>query len=438
MAVQSHDSPKRSRVLSLTSSSGKSEKSRKSSGSQHKIKLTETHEEKEAYRPRTYADPTRAIQELQPAAVALQKSNLESLRAIQHKDIYGNPITDPDLSNPTRHRFERPLDTIRSFEAAIDGSYLNRRVSYIRGDESANGGYSRRSSYFGDRGGGYGNHRIGGYNEQANYSNHRLAPSRPDSFAESYGGGNYNGYNNGYNNNNSNNNSNNGYQPRTPRHGGRMNPDQHMQGYNNINNSYQSQQQSQYPPGDNYNYPSPSGAGADAYADPNNTGDDNNNPPYRQQPQQPPPQPPPHQQNQPQSPRHQTLAETYGFNGFGDAPDLDSPQSPHGANSRGRTNNDGYYRDPHNNNNSSADYGNNSGSNNNNNNYFNNNQASAAPPSVPAKDIARKPVAAFSLSPSDSPSSTANTGAIAGSPTAAAAASSSGKRMSFFRRFNKS
>lgn len=27
---------------------------------------------------------------------------------------------EPDLSNPTRNRWERPLDTIRSFEAAIN------------------------------------------------------------------------------------------------------------------------------------------------------------------------------------------------------------------------------------------------------------------------------------------------------------------------------
>lgn len=32
---------------------------------------------------------------------------------------------DPDLSNPTRPRLERPLDTIRSFEAAIDGTYAS-------------------------------------------------------------------------------------------------------------------------------------------------------------------------------------------------------------------------------------------------------------------------------------------------------------------------
>jgi hypothetical protein len=37
---------------------------------------------------------------------------------------------DPDKSNPTRSRWERPLDTIRSFEAAIDGAY--KRKSMIR------------------------------------------------------------------------------------------------------------------------------------------------------------------------------------------------------------------------------------------------------------------------------------------------------------------
>ena len=103
------------------------------------------------------------------ATIALEKSNMESLRMMQHKDVYGNPIgssrfpespplsvtnvfhhlrhnpiaskltkaltilVDPDLSNPTRHRLERPLDTIRSFEAAIDGSYNNRRTSYRPG-----------------------------------------------------------------------------------------------------------------------------------------------------------------------------------------------------------------------------------------------------------------------------------------------------------------
>jgi hypothetical protein len=37
------------------------------------------------------------------------------------------PPADPDLSNPTRRRTERPLETIRSFEAAIDGEYNRKR-----------------------------------------------------------------------------------------------------------------------------------------------------------------------------------------------------------------------------------------------------------------------------------------------------------------------
>lgn len=37
-------------------------------------------------------------------------------------------IAEPDLSNPTRPRWERPLDTIRSFEAAIDAEYKTRQT----------------------------------------------------------------------------------------------------------------------------------------------------------------------------------------------------------------------------------------------------------------------------------------------------------------------
>lgn len=38
---------------------------------------------------------------------------------------------DPDRSNPTRHRLERPLDTIRSFNAAAEGT-SSRRSSFNR------------------------------------------------------------------------------------------------------------------------------------------------------------------------------------------------------------------------------------------------------------------------------------------------------------------
>lgn len=37
------------------------------------------------------------------------------------KDIFGNSIRQGDMSNPTRSRNERPLDTIRGFEYAISG-----------------------------------------------------------------------------------------------------------------------------------------------------------------------------------------------------------------------------------------------------------------------------------------------------------------------------
>lgn len=70
---------------------------------------------------------------------------------MQHRDRYGNlisallvpeisilqeadpPLADPDRSNPTRPRLERPLDTIRAFEAAIDGSYERRPSSRAGG-----------------------------------------------------------------------------------------------------------------------------------------------------------------------------------------------------------------------------------------------------------------------------------------------------------------
>lgn len=48
---------------------------------------------------------------------------LPYLRSVEHKDWKGDPIVDPDVSNPTRPRMERPLDTIRSFEAAIDNAH---------------------------------------------------------------------------------------------------------------------------------------------------------------------------------------------------------------------------------------------------------------------------------------------------------------------------
>lgn len=83
-----------------------------------------------------------------PALAASELTTLSSLRASTYKDVHGNQIgqslshghycatrfadqvaAEPDLCNPTRPRWERPLDTIRSFEKAIDGGYQRRSTS---------------------------------------------------------------------------------------------------------------------------------------------------------------------------------------------------------------------------------------------------------------------------------------------------------------------
>lgn len=129
----------------------RSDKSQKSaSGPTHKIDLTETSAEKEAKRLHSKADPTMALSEREPAMEAQTLSERPALRAIQHRDMHGNPIADPDRSNPTRSRWERPLDTIRGFEAAIDGGY--NRKSFYKPEADPAAGRNRRSSYYGNNG----------------------------------------------------------------------------------------------------------------------------------------------------------------------------------------------------------------------------------------------------------------------------------------------
>ncbi|KAJ5111345.1 hypothetical protein N7532_001880 [Penicillium argentinense] len=253
-------SPRRSRGFSV-----KSDNSHRTSTSGHKSQKShssETHEEKERRNLHTKADPLVAMNELQPMAVALEKSNLGSLRDMQHKDQYGNIISmlfpsplptpdplsqhspnplpptftappnpciyviaDPDWSNPTRPRSERPLDTIRSFEAAIYGTYNNTRGSYARTEDAASqmGDFSRRTSYYG---GGYGRGH-----EQSNYYG-RQSHSRPDSFIDAYQGANQQENYYPYNQQSTN---------RRPRPAPRMPPDQsghqqhnHQRSYDNV------------------------------------------------------------------------------------------------------------------------------------------------------------------------------------------------------------
>lgn len=93
-----------------------------------------------------HADPTLIAE-----ANLREQSTMANIREYRHKDSYGNMIgefvtilidwddmlnedtADPDLSNPTRPRMERPLDTIRSFEKAIDEGY-KRRSTYKMGE----------------------------------------------------------------------------------------------------------------------------------------------------------------------------------------------------------------------------------------------------------------------------------------------------------------
>ncbi|KAG0650917.1 Uncharacterized protein D0Z07_2759 [Hyphodiscus hymeniophilus] len=175
--------------------------SHKSSGSAGKIDLHETHQEKESHRLQSKADPSMAITEAEPCkylhaaapAVAREASSLSPIRAIQHRDNQGNPIADPDRSNPTRSRWERPLDTIRSFEAAIDGGYS--RKSLMRTDSDTQSNYNRRSSYYGGTqvtteerpryppGGYYGGARASSYRSESTHMDGRgNGMTRPESY----------------------------------------------------------------------------------------------------------------------------------------------------------------------------------------------------------------------------------------------------------------
>ncbi|ORY66197.1 uncharacterized protein BCR38DRAFT_174559 [Pseudomassariella vexata] len=146
----------KSRAFSFRSDkSQKAEKSAPTSGS-YKITSADLHEtsaEKAKKRLHSKADPTMAMNEAEPSAVAQSAANFDEhapLRSIQHRDRNGNLIVEPDRSNPTRSRWERPLDTIRSFEAAIDGGYNRKSVYNAETDSVAN--WDRRSSYYGNNG----------------------------------------------------------------------------------------------------------------------------------------------------------------------------------------------------------------------------------------------------------------------------------------------
>ncbi|KAI1100499.1 hypothetical protein F4804DRAFT_348523 [Jackrogersella minutella] len=154
----------------------RSDKSQKSANNSahYKVDLHETAAEKEAKRPHGKTDPTLALTESEPAMEAQSRGgiNPNPLRSLQHKDVYGNPITDPDRSNPTRSRLERPLDTIRAFEAAIDGAYTHGPI--LRSDSESVANWSRRGSY-------YGNNNAPRFPQESYYGGRPNSAFRPES-----------------------------------------------------------------------------------------------------------------------------------------------------------------------------------------------------------------------------------------------------------------
>lgn len=144
--------PQDTRPRAQTNASYTSHRSRRSSGSGHRIELTESAQDKK--RLNTKADPSKALNEATPAEQAQEQPTVEDLRLIMHKDADGNVITDPDRSNPTRSRMERPLDTIRAFNAAAEGT-SSRRSSFNNRPPSQvgwNNDMNRRGSYYSNNG----------------------------------------------------------------------------------------------------------------------------------------------------------------------------------------------------------------------------------------------------------------------------------------------
>lgn len=90
------------------------------------VKISKSDQDKLKVRTITVHDPIlNAVNEQQPFQDAsFDQKKIHSLSMMlasqgEVRDVFGNPVTRPDISNPTRSRDERPMDTIRSFEYAI-------------------------------------------------------------------------------------------------------------------------------------------------------------------------------------------------------------------------------------------------------------------------------------------------------------------------------
>ncbi|KAI4141509.1 MAG: hypothetical protein LQ340_007623 [Diploschistes diacapsis] len=252
--------------------------------------LADAAKDKNHKRMTSKANPNVAVGELEPVAQALQEPTMQSnLRGMAFNDQFGNPITDPDRSNPTRPRLERPLDTIRSFEAAIDGSYNQRRMSRVT--EPTSPAQSRPSSYYP----GVNNNYAQRFPGEGSHHGNRMAHSRPESLVDPHGPGNRRSpmpF---------------GSQRRT--FGPRNSSDPIMYGHNGNGMMYSSQRRNHHQPAyDTATQGSSSGGSHGVEPWSNSTDPSSEASSVERFQQQPPPPPKP------------DLGEQYGFSGFGGAP----------------------------------------------------------------------------------------------------------------------
>ncbi|KAG7825367.1 hypothetical protein KL909_001659 [Ogataea angusta] len=98
-------------------------RSSQSSGDKMKVKLTHEDEKRLKMRSANVHDPILdAVNEAQPfEQSANEHQRQSSLGDAGLRDVFGNTIVNPDISNPSRSRDERPMDTIRSFEYSVTG-----------------------------------------------------------------------------------------------------------------------------------------------------------------------------------------------------------------------------------------------------------------------------------------------------------------------------
>ncbi|KAK9387010.1 hypothetical protein V1515DRAFT_570750 [Lipomyces mesembrius] len=108
---------------SSTSGSASGKENRRSRLNSLSAKITPEERDRMKQRTANIADPIlTAMREEQPFEVsAAHLGEHSSVSPENMRDMFGNVIDNPDRSNPTRSRNERPLDTIRSFEYAATG-----------------------------------------------------------------------------------------------------------------------------------------------------------------------------------------------------------------------------------------------------------------------------------------------------------------------------